>query len=94
MPQHATYAALLALSMLVCPGLLPDTGEGYSRTYFEQSLELFLEAGKAVFTVDYAQEPAYVAEAYERASTQGYIPYVTLLALDHLTDTPPPDYPE
>ena len=73
---------------------LPETGEGYSRTYFEQTLTPFLESGKVVLTVDYAQEPANVAEAYARASAQGYIPYLTLLALDHLTDTPPPDYPE
>ena len=73
---------------------LPETGEGYSRAYFEQTLTPFLEAGKVVFTVDYAQEPANVAEAYTRSATQGYIPYVTLLALDHLTATPPPDYAE
>ena len=34
--------------------------------------------------------PANVAEAYDQAAANGYIPYVSRRPLDRLTDTPPP----
>jgi cysteinyl-tRNA synthetase len=71
---------------------VPATGDGYSTQFYEETLEPFLDAGKVVLSVDYAQQPDNVTEAYSRATAQGYIPYVTLRALIQLTDTPPPGY--
>jgi cysteinyl-tRNA synthetase len=71
----------------------PATGEGHSTQYYEEALEPYLTAGKVVLSIDYAQQPANVAEAYERAAANGYVPYVTLCALSQLTETPPPGYP-
>ena len=67
----------------------PATGAGYSTAYFEQMLDRYRQAGKVVLTVDYAQEPDNVAEAYRRAAARGYIPYISLRLLDALTNTPP-----
>ena len=73
---------------------LPTTGDGYSTQFYEDTLEPFLSAGKVVLSVDYAQQPANVAEAYRRASAKGYIPYVSQRPLSQLTETPPPGLPE
>ena len=69
---------------------MPATGEGFSTAYFEEMLALYLQAGKVVLTVDYAQDPANVADAYERAAENGFVPYVSLRELDRLTSNPPP----
>jgi cysteinyl-tRNA synthetase len=69
---------------------MPATGEGYSTQFYEQTLAPYLAAGKVVLSVDYARQPANVAEAYQRAAANGYIEYVTLRALSRLTSTPPP----
>ncbi len=72
---------------------MPATGDGYSMAYYEQSLQPFLDAGKVVLCVDYAQQSANVAEAYQRAAAKGYVSYVSLRSLSRLTQTPPPGYP-
>ena len=54
----------------------------------------YLDAGKVVLSVDYAAEEANVAEAYQNASANGYVPYVSRRPLDRLTDTPPPGLPD
>ena len=71
---------------------VPATGDGYSTEYYERTLEPFLAAGKVVLSVDYAQEPDNVEEAYTRAAAQGYVPYVSLRSLSRLTETAPPGY--
>jgi cysteinyl-tRNA synthetase, unknown class len=73
---------------------LPATGDGFSTEFYERTLEPFIAAGKVVLCVDYAQQPDNVAEAYERAVGNGYIPYVALRSLSQLTETPPPGYAE
>ncbi len=72
-----------------CPA--DDADCGYSRAFYEGWLKQYLAAGKPVLSVDYAADPGNVAEAYERASANGYIPYVSHRPLDRLTDTPPPE---
>ncbi|MCK4343168.1 MAG: endo alpha-1,4 polygalactosaminidase [Phycisphaerae bacterium] len=72
---------------------VPAAGEGYSTQFYEETLAPYLAAGKVVLCVDYAQQPDYVAEAYQRAAANGYIPYVSLRSLSRLTETPPPGYP-
>ena len=54
----------------------------------ERHLDLFREADKLVLTVDYASTRAHVADAYARARAKGYVPYVTVRALDELTINP------
>ena len=77
---------------------VPDLEEGedggYSRAFYEGWLEEYLEAGKVVLSVDYAAEPDNVAEAYDNATANRYIPYVSRRPLDRLTDTPPPGLPD
>ncbi|MHC5112182.1 MAG: hypothetical protein ACYTHJ_20165, partial [Planctomycetota bacterium] len=73
---------------------VPAEGDGYSRQFYEETLEPFLDAGKLVISVDYAQVPANVQEAYMRAAQRGYVAYVSLRPLDRLTETPPPGSPE
>lgn len=70
-----------------CPA--DDSECGYSRAFYEGWLAQYQEADKVVLSVDYAADPANVAEAYENASANGYIPYVSRRPLDRLTDTPP-----
>ncbi|MBU0641434.1 MAG: endo alpha-1,4 polygalactosaminidase [Planctomycetes bacterium] len=72
---------------------MPATGDGYSTAFYERTLQPFLDAGKVVITVDYAQQAANVAEAHQNAAARGYIPYVALRSLSRLTQTPPPGYP-
>jgi cysteinyl-tRNA synthetase len=73
---------------------MPATGEGYSTQFYEQTLARFVNAGKVVLSVDYAQQSANVAEAYRRSAANGYVPYVSLRSLSRLTQTPPPGYSE
>ena len=72
---------------------VPDEGDGYSRQFYEETLQPYLDAGKPVFSVDYAQDSDNAAEAYANATANGYVPYVSLRPLDRLTNTPPPGYP-
>ena len=78
----------------VVPDEDPVGEEGYSRSFYEGWLSEYLDAGKVVLCVDYASEPSNVADAYNRSSANGYIPYVSRRPLDRLTDTPPPGLPE
>lgn len=45
-------------------------------------LDQFIEAGKTVLVIDYVQDPAKVADFYERARALGYIPYASIRDLD------------
>ena len=51
----------------------------------EENLDLFRSAGKLVLTVDYADSPEKVREAYRRSRAKGYVPFVTVRGLDQLT---------
>ncbi|WP_395842599.1 endo alpha-1,4 polygalactosaminidase [Archangium violaceum] len=42
-------------------------------------------AGKLVLSVDYAVQAAHVADAYTRSRAAGFVPYVTVRALDRVT---------
>ncbi|MCP3104036.1 endo alpha-1,4 polygalactosaminidase [Myxococcus sp. K15C18031901] len=42
-------------------------------------------AGKLVLTVDYATQASHVADAYTRSRAAGFVPYVTVRALDRMT---------
>lgn len=50
----------------------------------EAYLDLFRDAGKLVLTIDYADAPAHVGDAYTRSRARGYVPYVTRRDLDIL----------
>lgn len=75
-----------------CPEDDPECG--YSREFYNDWLQEYVEAGKAVLSVDYAADAANVAEAYDNASDAGYVPYVSRRPLDRLADTPPPGLPD
>ncbi len=70
---------------------MPENGD-FSSQYYIGYLAYFKEAGKPIFTVDYAQQPANVEKAYQWAKDNGFIEYVALRQLDRLTETPPPAY--
>ena len=55
-------------------------------------LALWKAAGKVVFNIEYAQEPANVSTAYANGKALGFITYATLKELDQISDTPPTDY--
>jgi cysteinyl-tRNA synthetase len=60
------------------------------RAETEAILDLFLRESRAglVLTVDYADQPELVSEAYGRAFSSGYVPYVTDVGLDSLRINP------
>lgn len=45
-------------------------------------------AGKLVLTVDYADQATHIADAYTRSLAAGFVPYVTVRALDVLRANP------
>jgi endo-alpha-1,4-polygalactosaminidase (GH114 family) len=56
------------------------------------ALELWEQAGKPVFAVEYAIEPENVEAAYELGAANDFTTYVTTRPLAMLTETPPPGY--
>jgi len=54
----------------------------------EGYLDIFLNAGKLVLTIDYATTPAHVDDAYAQSRAKGYVPFVTVRGLDQLTINP------
>jgi cysteinyl-tRNA synthetase len=52
----------------------------------ESALDIFKSAGRLVMTIDYATTPANIDDAYQKSLSQGYIPYVTVRALDQVFD--------
>ncbi|MEX2236151.1 MAG: MJ1477/TM1410 family putative glycoside hydrolase [Dehalococcoidia bacterium] len=54
----------------------------------EGFLDQFKAAGKIVLTIDYATTPTKVNDAYARSRAKGYVPFVTVRALDQLTLNP------
>lgn len=67
----------------------PETSdEDEGRVELEGYLDLFLDAGGIVLTVDYCDEPANIAYAYERSGGRGYVPYCTKVGLDELRINP------
>jgi cysteinyl-tRNA synthetase len=51
-------------------------------------LDRFVAAGKQVLAIDYVQEPAKVADFYERARQRLYTPYASIRDLDRLVINP------
>lgn len=58
------------------------------RAQAERYLDLFLQSGKLVLTVDYASRPELICSAYQLARAKGYVPYVTGVGLDRLQLNP------
>ncbi len=54
----------------------------------EDYLDLYLNAGKLVLTVDYAHARSNVEDAYESSRSRGYVPFVTVRDLDRLIVNP------
>jgi cysteinyl-tRNA synthetase len=54
------------------------------------SYQVFQNAGKPVFTLDYALDSYDVNYAYTQSSALGFIPLVTQVSVSQLTATPPP----
>lgn len=51
----------------------------------ERHLDLFVDAGKLVLTVDYTSDDENVDLAYSRVLAKGYVPLATVRDLDRLT---------
>ncbi len=68
-----------------------DLTSNFTSEYL-RDLAVFQSAGKTIFTIDYAQEPDHAVNAYKQAAARGFLEYVALRQLDHLTTTPPPEY--
>ncbi len=51
--------------------------------------QIYQNAGKPVFTIDYALNPDNAALAYTESSALGFVPLVTQVSLSDLTTTPP-----
>ena len=56
--------------------------------YVVRGLRRFRAAGKLVLCTDYCRRPAAVARVYRRARVNGFVPCVTVRALDRLTINP------
>jgi uncharacterized protein (TIGR01370 family) len=54
----------------------------------ENILDQWVKAGKLVLTIDYTARPEQISDAYYRAHTHGYIPYVTDRSLGRLRINP------
>ena len=48
----------------------------------------YSSGAKLVLTVDYATASEHIDDAYAKSSQRGYVPYVTVRALDQLTVNP------
>jgi cysteinyl-tRNA synthetase len=59
-----------------------------ARAQVESYLDLFLQNGRLVLTVDYASRPDLICSAYRLARAKGYVPYVTDVGLDRLRTDP------
>jgi len=57
-------------------------------TEVEGYLDVFLNAGKLVLTVDYATTLSHIDDAYAKSQAKGYVPFVTGRDLDALTLNP------
>jgi len=51
-------------------------------------------AGKPVLTVDYCLKADNAKMVYQESRSRGWVPLVSRVALDRLTETPPPDLPQ
>lgn len=56
--------------------------------YSKGVLAQAVDAGKFVLTVDYVSEASHIAEVYASGRMSGFVPYVTVRALDRLTVNP------
>ena len=56
--------------------------------YLETYLDVFKNAGKLVLTIDYATTQSHIDDAYAKSQAKGYVPFVTVRALDQLTINP------
>jgi cysteinyl-tRNA synthetase len=54
------------------------------------NFQAFQDAGKPVFTIDYALDSDDADYAYTQSSDLGFVPLVTQISLAQLTTTPPP----
>lgn len=59
-----------------------------ARAQAQSYLDLFLQSGKLVLTVDYASRLELICSAYRLARAKGYVPYVTDVGLDSLRADP------
>ncbi len=53
--------------------------------------QIFQNAGKPIFTIDYALNDSDVQNAYAQSSALGFVPLVTQVSVEFSTTTPPPD---
>ncbi|OGD72336.1 MAG: hypothetical protein A2Y64_00505 [Candidatus Coatesbacteria bacterium RBG_13_66_14] len=61
-----------------------QSGDDEGRLELEGYLDLFLDAGGIVLTIDYCDEKENIDEAYDRSAGKGYVPYCTTVKLDEL----------
>ncbi|HUT99794.1 MAG TPA: MJ1477/TM1410 family putative glycoside hydrolase [bacterium] len=65
-----------------------ESGDDEGRLELEGYLDLFLDAGGIVLTVDYCDDPTNVDCVYQRSGGRGYVPYCTTVELDELRVNP------
>lgn len=78
----------------------PDEGEMQGDVPVEEelteeilsNLKKWIEGGKIVLDIEYAQEEKNVKLAYKNGKENGFITYVTLSELEKLSENPPLDY--
>lgn len=78
----AEYIASLVGGCLRLYDEYPDSTLHVSSEWYLDSLVLLRNLGVPIFTVDYALEPATVAEALETSRSYGFVPFVGNRALD------------
>jgi cysteinyl-tRNA synthetase len=65
-----------------------ESGDDEGRLELEGYLDLFLDAGGIVLTVDYCDKKENIDEAYRESGVRGYVPYCTTVKLDELRINP------
>jgi cysteinyl-tRNA synthetase len=75
-----------------CDKKVPENGNEYSRSFYENLLEKYKQAGLPVFNVEYACSKGKVDESFNRSGKKGYVTYVSRRPLSRLSDDHPPGY--
>jgi cysteinyl-tRNA synthetase len=91
-PEHPTNVDGIGqeeLYFFATDDLRPEaSGDDEGRVELEGYLDLFLDAGGIVLTVDYCDDQDNIDYVYQRSAGRGYVPYCTVVELDELRVNP------
>jgi len=62
----------------------PTGGDPYTTEWYVQRLQQYRQAGKPVFTIDYALDQGHSANVYRDSRALGFVPFVSRTPLDRL----------